>query len=161
MEYRSRCIEKQIERNLKAFGAITIVGPKWSGKTTTAKLFCKSSIEFANPADKKRYLGMADIDIALLLNGDKPRLFDECQILPELWDTIRYDIDSNDQIGAYMLTGSNAVDRSGILHSGAGRIVTLKMTTMSLFESGDSDGSISMSGCLANPPRYMPNPITR
>ena len=146
MEYRSRCIEKQIERNLKALGAIAIVGPKWSGKTTTAKLFCKSSIEFADPADKKRYLGMADIDIALLLNGDKPRLFDEWQILPELWDTIRYDVDSNDRTGAYILTGSNAVDRSEILHSGTGRIVTLKMTTMSLFESGDSDGSISLSG---------------
>ena len=88
---------------------------------------------------------MADVDIMLLLKGKKPRLFVEWQILPELWDAIRYDIDANDLQGAYILTGSNTVDRSKIHHSGAGRIVTLKMLPMSLLESGDSSGVVSIT----------------
>ncbi len=144
-DYRERCIEKTIKKNLDVFGAILLVGPKWCGKTTTAKLFCNSSIEFANPVDSRYYINMADVDIMLLLKGKKPRLFVEWQILPELWDAIRYDIDANDLQGAYILTGSNTVDRSKIHHSGAGRIVTLKMLPMSLLESGDSSGVVSIT----------------
>ena len=81
-DYRERCIEKTIKKNLDVFGAILLVGPKWCGKTTTAKLFCNSSIEFANPVDSRYYINMADVDIMLLLKGKKPRLFDEWQILP-------------------------------------------------------------------------------
>ena len=142
--YKQRCIEPYIEDNLEAFGAVLIVGPKWCGKTTTARRFAKTVVELANPQELRRYEEIADIDVSLLFRGEKPILFDEWQVIPELWDTIRYDVDKTGKFGEYILTGSTTVERSEIRHSGAGRITTLKMTTMSLFESGDSNGEISL-----------------
>ena len=142
--YKQRCIEPYIEDNLEAFGAVLIVGPKWCGKTTIARRFAKTVVELANPQELRRYEEIADIDVSLLFRGEKPILFDEWQVIPELWDTIRYDVDKTGKFGEYILTGSTTVERSEIRHSGAGRITTLKMTTMSLFESGDSNGEISL-----------------
>lgn len=152
--YKQRCIEPYIKDNLEAFGAVLIVGPKWSGKTTTAKRFAKTVIELANPQVSRRYLEVADIDLSLLFRGEKPILFDEWQIIPELWDSIRYDVDKSGNFGSYILTGSTTVDSSGIRHSGAGRITTLKMTTMSLFESGDSKGEVSLRGLFSGVQDY-------
>ena len=147
--YKHRCIEPYLRDNLEAFGAVLIVGPKWCGKTTTARRFAKTVTELANPQVSRRYEEIADIDLSLLFRGEKPILFDEWQIIPELWDYIRYDIDKSGKFGAYILTGSTTVDRLEIRHSGAGRITTLKMTTMSLFESGDSNGVVSLKGLFS------------
>lgn len=152
--YRERCIEPYMADNLKAFGAVLIVGPKWCGKTTTARLFAKTVVELANPQVSRRYEEAAEIDVSLLFRGEKPILFDEWQVIPELWDSIRYDVDKSGNFGSYILTGSTTVDRSAIRHSGAGRITTLKMTTMSLFESGDSNGEVSLKGLFSGVPDY-------
>ena len=137
-----------------------IVGPKWCGKTTTARRFAKTVVELANPQELRRYEEIADIDVSLLFRGEKPILFDEWQVILELWDTIRYDVDKTGKFGEYILTGSTTVERSEIRHSGAGRITTLKMTTMSLFESGDSNGEISLRQLFSGAVDSIVNNIT-
>ena len=125
-------------------GAVLIVGPKWCGKTTTATQFAKTVIELQHPTLGKSYIELADVDPLVLLEGEKPLLIDEWQMAPELWDAVRYSVDKTDGYGLYILTGSTIVDNSKINHKGVGRIHRLMMRPMSLYESGDSNGKISL-----------------
>ena len=143
--YFPRIIDKVLQEELEAFGAVLINGPKWCGKTTTAKQLAKSIINMQNPNNKTNYIKTAQLDPMILLQGEKPRLIDEWQVAPELWDAIRFDIDETQQEGLYILTGSSKVDESKISHSGTGRISRLLMRTLSLFESQDSNGTVSLS----------------
>jgi predicted AAA+ superfamily ATPase len=144
-EYTPRLIDKELEADLRAFGAVSIVGPKWCGKTTTASQIAKSILRLQDPDTKDGYLALAELKPSELLIGDNPRLIDEWQIAPQLWDSIRLSVDLRGEPGLYILTGSTTVNTDKICHSGAGRIDKLKMGTMSLFESGDSTGSISLN----------------
>ena len=144
-EYRARMIDHQLKEELEAFGAVAIVGPKWCGKTTTAERLAKSTIYMQDPEKKKTYTQMARLKPSSLLEGEKPRLIDEWQTAPQLWDAIRFDVDTQNEQGLYILTGSVTIDEKKILHSGAGRIVRMRMRTMSLYESGDSTGEISLN----------------
>jgi len=143
-EYYKRIIDKEIENRLQAFGAILIEGPKWCGKTTTAKTFSKSILEMQDPEYTKSYIETANISPSLLLIGDKPRLIDEWQISPNLWDAVRVSVDRINLPGQYILTGSNTIDYTKILHSGTGRIDRVTMYPMSLFESRESNGQVSL-----------------
>jgi len=142
--YISRIMDKVIEYELEAFGAVLITGPKWCGKTTTAKQITKSVIYMQHPDKKESYLTLAGIQPSKLLEGEKPRLIDEWQMAPQLWDAVRFDVDIKNESGLYILTGSTTIDESEISHSGAGRISRIQMRTMSLFESLDSSGSVGL-----------------
>lgn len=149
--YKDRIVDKRIERLLNAPVAIQIIGPKWCGKTTTAKKYSKSFIDLQDQSHAERYKLMADSDIQLLLEGDKPRLIDEWQEIKPIWNAIRRKVDeSNHQKLEYFLTGSVIPPTTEGLHTGTGRIVSLSMKPMSLFESGDSKGSVSLHSLLDN-----------
>lgn len=145
VNYRKRLIEQEIEDKMRYSGAVVIEGPKWCGKSTTAELYSKTIIRLQNPITKKQYQTLATISKEELLLGEKPILFDEWQEVPELWDFIRLDIDENRYKGAYLLTGSTKKQNLPVSHTGTGRINTIYMRPMSLFESGDSSGSVSLS----------------
>lgn len=136
---------------LEAFGAILIEGPKWCGKTTTAEQVAKSVIKLQDPDMRDEYLATAATKPSLLLMGDNPRLIDEWQDAPVLWDTVRTKVDSCQDQGIYILTGSNAVDKKQIRHSGTGRIAKMDMLPMSLWESQESNGKISLRELFDNP----------
>ena len=144
--YRPRLIEKNISEELEAFGAILIEGPKWCGKTTTASLFAKSIVRMQDPDERDKYKAIVDTAPSRLLKGDKPRLIDEWQTAPKLWDAIRLDVDLSGKKGSYILTGSKTIESEEIEHSGTGRIDMMTMSTMTLFESGDSTGEVSLIG---------------
>lgn len=144
MEYIKRYVDEELKDMLECMGAVLIVGPKWCGKTTTATQFAKTIIELQHPTLGKSYIELADVDPLLLLDGEKPLLIDEWQMAPELWDAVRYSVDKTDGYGLYILTGSTIVDNSKINHKGVGRIHRLMMRPMSLYESGDSNGKISL-----------------
>ena len=144
MEYIKRYVDEELKDILECMGAVLIVGPKWCGKTTTATQFAKTIIELQHPKLGKSYIELADVDPLLLLDGEKPLLIDEWQMAPELWDAVRYFVDKTDGYGLYILTGSTIVDNSKINHKGVGRIHRLMMRPMSLYESGDSNGKISL-----------------
>ena len=144
MEYIKRYGDKELKDILECMGAVLIVGPKWCGKTTTATQFAKTIIELQHPTLGKSYIELADVDPLLLLDGEKPLLIDEWQMAPELWDAVRYSVDKTDGYGLYILTGSTIVDNTKINHKGVGRIHRLMMRPMSLYESGDSNGKISL-----------------
>lgn len=129
---------------LEAFGAVLLEGPKWCGKTTTAERQATSILRLQDPDTREGYLATATIQPSLLLNGDTPRLLDEWQVAPMLWDAVRTAVDKRNDVGQFILTGSNAVDESKIMHSGTGRISRMKMHPMSLFESKESNGVISL-----------------
>lgn len=143
-EYLPRLVDKELEEMLNVIGAVLIVGPKWCGKTTTAERHAKSVLKMQDPDYLKRYLTLAETKPSLLLNGDKPRLIDEWQVAPVLWDAVRSSVDEVKKDGLYILTGSTSVDFSNVMHSGTGRIAKLKMYPMSLYESHESNGSISL-----------------
>lgn len=143
--YRPRLIDSELRDSLEAFGAVLITGPKWCGKTTTASRFARSILRLQDTSDLKTNMMMAEYNPMMLLEGDKPRLIDEWQDVPVLWDTVRTSVDDIGKEGLYILTGSTEVDWDQVKHSGAGRIYRLKMRTMSLLESGDSNGSVSLS----------------
>lgn len=143
-EYLPRLADKELEEMLNVIGAVLIVGPKWCGKTTTAERHAKSVLKMQDPDYLKRYLTLAETKPSLLLNGDKPRLIDEWQVAPVLWDAVRSSVDKVKKDGLYILTGSSSVDFSNVMHSGTGRIAKLKMYPMSLYESHESNGSISL-----------------
>lgn len=151
MEYKKRMIDFLVKESLDAFGAVLIVGPKWCGKTTTAEQFAKSRIWLEDPDNREKYEATAEAMPSLLLEGEKPRLIDEWQDLPVMWDAVRTSVDKNDDVGLYILTGSAVVDKTKIKHSGTGRIEKLKMYPMSLYESGDSNGKISIRELFDNP----------
>ncbi|MBO4873126.1 MAG: ATP-binding protein [Lachnospiraceae bacterium] len=151
-KYRSRVIDEQVERYLNHFGAVCIEGPKWCGKTWTSSFHSKSEIMLGDPTGNFQNRALAETAPELILSGPSPRLIDEWQEVPSLWDAVRYAVDQSNQKGRFILTGSSTPQRKGILHSGAGRIGKLRMRTMSLFESGDSSGAVSLKelcqGCL-------------
>jgi predicted AAA+ superfamily ATPase len=144
-EYLKRTIDDVLKEELEAFGAVLITGPKWCGKTTTAFQIAKSTLFMHDPNLKDNLIELAKLNVNELLKGDKPRLIDEWQSAPELWDAIRFDIDQKGEEGLYILTGSTIVDESKISHSGAGRISRLNMRTMSLYETSHSNGAISLA----------------
>lgn len=150
MDYIKRISDDELKLKLSAFGAVHIVGPKWCGKTTTAKQFAKSFIEMQDPDKRNAYLETAKIKPSNLLNGENPRLIDEWQIAPNLWDAVRVAVDRRGEEGLFILTGSNSIDKSEIMHTGTGRIDTLAMFPMSLYESGESNGMISLSELFNN-----------
>ena len=143
-EYRSRIIDKQVEDYLSAFGAVCIEGPKWCGKTWTSAFHSKSEIYIGDPAGNFQNRQLAELSPELVLDGETPRLIDEWQEVPPLWDAVRYKVDQTHQKGQFILTGSATPNHKGILHSGAGRIARLRMRPMSLYESGDSSGKVSL-----------------
>lgn len=148
--YFPRVMDKTLKETLDYIGAVLIVGPKWCGKTTTAEMFAKSVLKMQDPDKTKGYLATAEIKPSLLLKGDNPRLIDEWQIAPVIWDAVRTAVDERGEEGLYILTGSTSVDDSKIMHSGTGRIAKLKMLPMSLYESKESNGTISLSELFNN-----------
>lgn len=146
--YKERLIDKKISEYLKIFGAVSIVGPKWCGKTWTSLSHAKS-VKYINSNDKKIY-NLALLDSDLILDGEYPLLIDEWQLVPSIWDSIRRKCDEDKIKGKFILTGSATEKENAIDHSGAGRICKLEMETMSLYESGDSDGVISLCDLFNN-----------
>lgn len=143
--YKKRIIDEKIQRYLRLFGAICLEGPKYSGKTWTARYHAKSeSLLYVNTAAGANELELAKMSPQVILEGEKPKLIDEWQEATNLWDEIRYDVDRTGLKGQYILTGSSTPKREGISHSGAGRFVKINMRTMSLYETGDSTGDISL-----------------
>lgn len=151
MEYYQRTADSFIETLLKAFGAVLIEGPKWCGKTTTALQQARSVLRLQDPDMREEYLTTADVKPSLLLMGDTPRLIDEWQDAPVLWDAVRTMVDKRQEVGQFILTGSNTVDRTAILHSGTGRIARMQMMPMSLWESRESSGEISLRRLFDDP----------
>ena len=151
MEYLKRMADKQLKDNLEAFGAVLIEGPKWCGKTTTAMQQANSVLQLQDPDTREGYIATAAIRPSLLLAGKTPRLIDEWQVAPTLWDAVRVMVDRRGEVGQFILTGSNSVDKSAVMHSGIGRIVRMQMFPMSLFESKESNGAISLSELFNNP----------
>ena len=144
-KYRKRIVDKLLEKKLKGKGAVLIQGAKWCGKTTTAEQISKSILYMAKPEDKSQNLILADINPSALLEGDTPRLIDEWQIAPKLWDAIRFEVDHRNTEGNFILTGSSVpADMSEVTHSGTGRFAWLTMRPMSLYESGESNGKVSL-----------------
>ena len=144
MEYKNRIADQLLRDKLEAMGAVLIEGPKACGKTTTAEQQAKSIIYMDDPTKQQQYKQMAQTNISFLLEGETPRLIDEWQEVPQLWDAVRYKVDQSGNKGQFILTGSATPNHKGILHSGAGRIAKLRMRPMSLFESGNSSGDISL-----------------
>jgi len=145
MDYLKRTADVLLDLHLETFGATLIEGPKWCGKTTTAGQKAKSTLKLQDPDTREALLATAAAKPSLLLQGDTPRLIDEWQDAPVLWDAVRTMVDSRQKVGQFILTGSNVVDKGKIHHSGTGRISKLKMYPMSLFESQESTGSVSLS----------------
>ncbi len=143
-EYRPRILDRLVEEYLSAFGAICIEGPKWCGKTWTASHHSNSEIYLGDPAGNFQNRQLAELSPELVLDGEMPRLIDEWQEVPPLWDAVRYRVDQTQRKGQFILTGSATPNHKGILHSGAGRIARLRMRPMTLYESGDSSGKISL-----------------
>lgn len=143
--YKPRVIDETIEQYLKTFGAICIEGPKWCGKTWTSSHHSNSEIYIGDPSGNFQNRTLAQMSPELVLDGKSPRLIDEWQEVPPLWDAVRHKVDESGGKGQFILTGSATPNHKGIMHSGAGRIARIKMHTMSLYESGDSSGEISLA----------------
>ena len=141
----SRLVEERITERMRLMGCVVVQGAKWCGKSTTAKRFAKTVVELQSPVTFKIYNTMASTDAKGLFEGEKPILFDEWQKIPALWDHVRHDIDQRNEKGLYILTGSATPPEDEGRHSGLGRITRLTMRPMSLWESGDSTGTISLS----------------
>ena len=144
--YLDRIIDAKINKYLELFGAILIEGPKWCGKTWTSLNHANSATYIMDPADNYSNKVLAQINPSLILSGDPPHLIDEWQEVPGIWDAVRFDIDQNPGFGKYFLTGSVSPPHDSYLHSGAGRIATIQMRPMTLYESMDSTGNISLEG---------------
>ena len=150
-KYKKRIADKILEKKLKGKGAVLIQGAKWCGKTTTAEQISKSILYMAKPEDKEQNLTLADINPSTLLEGDTPRLIDEWQIAPKLWDAIRFEIDHRNTEGNFILTGSSVpANMNDVTHSGTGRFAWLTMRPMSLYESGESNGKVSLEELFKN-----------
>lgn len=140
--YKSRIVDDMLQARLRRKGAVLIEGAKWCGKTTTAEQHAASIVYMADPD----VANLADVNIKRLLKGERPRLIDEWQVAPALWDAVRFDVDHSDSMGQFILTGSSVPSQtSNIVHSGVGRFAKLLMRPMSLFESGESNGEVSLS----------------
>ena len=148
--YRPRIVDELIEKDLKIFGAICVEGPKWCGKTWTSSFHANSEFLVGDPSGNFSNRMLAEVEPYTVLKGDKPRLIDEWQEVPSLWDATRSFVDLNSEKGQIILTGSSTPVNKGILHSGTGRIKSIRMNTMSLYESGDSSGDISLKDLCDN-----------
>ena len=145
--YLPRLVDKIVEETLAISGAVHIMGPKYCGKTWTSKYHCNSFFQLDSPEEDYRNLRLAKVDLRYALEGEHPRLIDEWQLLPAVWDAVRIAVDDEGGKGMYILSGSSTPKReSRPFHSGLGRILPVKMRTMSLFESNDSDGTVSLKG---------------
>ena len=154
--YKKRIVDEILLDKLEAKGAVVIEGPKWCGKTTTAMQVAKSILRMDEPNKRNANIQMADIAPSQLLVGATPRLIDEWQIAPKLWDAIRYEVDSRGEEGQFILTGSAVpVESDEIKHSGTGRFTWLTMRPMSLFESEDSSGEVSLKELFTTPERIV------
>lgn len=150
MEYLKRIADNQLSLRLEAFGAVQIKGPKWCGKTTTAEMQAKSVVKMQDPDTREGYLETAGTKPSLLLKGDTPRLIDEWQVAPVLWDAVRNAVDERRLQGQFILTGSTVIDDKEIMHTGTGRISQISMYPMSLYESKESNGKISLRELFDN-----------
>lgn len=147
--YLPRLIDRKMTQYLQAFGAVCIEGPKWSGKTRTSLHHCKSSFYVGSSRGNFSNRKLALMDPSLILEGNSPRLIDEWQEVPSIWDAVRHEIDLRGGKGHFILTGSSTPNNRGVFHSGAGRIAKLRMRPMSLFEMGCSSGSVSLRGIFS------------
>ena len=154
-QYKKRIADEIIEKKLNSSGAVLVVGPKWCGKTTTSEQHSCSVNYISDPMNLNKNMILAEININSLLEGDKPKLLDEWQIIPQLWDAVRFAVDHSKGVGQFILTGSavpmDDEEQKKIHHTGTGRITTLRMRPMSLWESGDSNGKISLQYLFDNP----------
>ena len=149
-QYKKRIADEILKFKLESKDAVLIEGPKWCGKTTTAKQVAKSVIVMQDQDKSSSNIELANIKPSALLEGDTPRLIDEWQVAPKLWDAVRYEVDERDEFGQFILTGSAVpVDISEIFHSGTGRIARMLMRPMSLYESEDSSGTVSLKELFA------------
>lgn len=148
--YMPRIIDARIGRMLKTFGAVCVEGPKWCGKTWTSMNHSNSEFNVGDKSNNFQNRTLARIDPDMVLQGERPLLIDEWQEVPILWDAVREEVDRENTKGRFILTGSSTPKTKGIMHSGAGRIGTVRMRTMSLFETGDSDGSVSLRELFAS-----------
>lgn len=150
--YRPRIADRILARKLEGKGAVLIEGPKWCGKTTTAEQIAASVLYLDDPETKEQNLMMAGINPKRLLAGEAPRLIDEWQLAPKLWDAIRFEVDHRGDLGQFILTGSAVpADTREVTHSGTGRFAWMTMRPMSLFESGDSSGEVRLSELFSGP----------
>ena len=143
-KYLPRVVDKEIEELLKIMGAILIEGPKWCGKSTTGEQHAKEILRFQDPDRQKEYEEIKDIRPSFFLEGKKPLMFDEWQRYPVVWDSVRTDVDKTGLKGQYILTGSAKPADNAVMHTGTGRIARVVMRPMSLFESGESNGQVSL-----------------
>lgn len=149
-KYRKRIADDILKRKLEGKGAVLIEGPKWCGKTTTAEQFAASVLYMDNPEKKEQNIAMSELSPKRLLKGATPRLIDEWQLAPKLWDAIRFEVDHRSELGQFILTGSAVpANTTEITHSGTGRFTWLTMRPMSLYESGDSTGEASLENLFA------------
>ena len=147
-KYLPRIVDEKLKNKLSYMGAVLIEGCKWCGKSTTARQFSNSIVEFQNPDKKNQYDDINNTKPSLFLDGEKPRLFDEWQMYPVVWDSIRTDVDHTGLKGQYILTGSSKPVEGSTMHSGTGRFTRLLMRPMSLYESGDSNGAVSLKDII-------------
>lgn len=149
--YKPRILDNLLEKKIKGKGAVLVEGPKWCGKTTTAEQAAKSILYMSRPKDMQQNLLLADMDPEKLLIGDTPRLIDEWQLGPKIWDAVRFEVDHRDKMGQFILTGSAVpVSTDLINHTGTGRFAWLLMRTMSLYESNESSGEVSLTLLFKN-----------
>ena len=149
-EYKARVIDKKIDTYLKIFGAVLIEGPKWCGKTRTSRFHSQSQFFLANPKGNFNNKRIAEMDPDLVLDGSTPRLIDEWQEAPAIWDAVRGRVDRSMEKGQFLLTGSATVNKERYIHTGTGRIARLRRRPMSLFEYGVSDGKVSLKNICEN-----------
>ena len=149
--YKPRILDYLLEKKLKGKGALLIEGPKWCGKTTTAEQAAKSILYMSKPKDMQQNLLLADMDPEKLLIGDTPRLIDEWQLGPKIWDAVRFEVDHRNKMGQFILTGSAVPTSTELIsHTGTGRFAWLLMRTMSLYESNESSGEVSLASLFKN-----------
>ena len=155
--YKPRIVDEVLKRKLAGKGAVIIKGPKWCGKTTTAEQVAQSVLYMADAGSREQNIKLANVDPHLILDGPTPRLIDEWQVAPVLWDAVRFEVDHRKEHGLFILTGSvvvrdeNDEGNRQIQHTGTGRIARLVMRPMSLWESGDSNGQVSLRNLFETP----------
>lgn len=155
-DYRPRIVDEMLKEKLKAKGAVIIEGPKWCGKTTTAMQIAGSVLRMDEPSKREANIQMSEIAPERLLQGETPRLIDEWQIAPKLWDATRYEVDTRGEEGQFILTGSAVpVESKEMTHSGTGRFTWLTMRPMSLYESNESTGEVSLEELFTTPKQIM------
>ncbi|MDR0523137.1 MAG: DUF4143 domain-containing protein [Candidatus Methanoplasma sp.] len=148
--YVPRLVDREIDMALRAFGAVCIEGPKWCGKTWAALNHSNSAIMIGDPNNGFQNRALVSANLGYAMEGDAPHLIDEWQDVPSIWDGVRFEVDRVPGEGRFILTGSSTPSFKGVAHGGAGRIGAIRMRTMSLFESGDSSGSVSLGGLFGS-----------